>query len=255
MLRDFTSEAFDILIQAGQSNAEGCGLGPVECPFEPDNRIYYLNDDFTVTKACERVVGNHIQSNFSLSFARKYIREGRLGEGRKLLILRTAVGGTGFLDKRWGMTDDLYLQMMAMIRTALELNPANRLVALLWHQGETDAIFQATFDQHYGYLLTLLNSVRDTFSVQNLPFIAGDFVQHWKNDNIIICTPVVAAIRAVCADSPCCAFVETEGLLSNSQEPWPKPEEIDDTIHFSRKSIYALGERYYDAFAGITPAC
>ena len=28
MLRDFSKEAFDIIIQAGQSNAEGCGLGP-----------------------------------------------------------------------------------------------------------------------------------------------------------------------------------------------------------------------------------
>lgn len=254
MLRDFTREAFDILIQAGQSNAEGCGIGAVEHPFEPDARILYMNDDLTVTKACERVVGNHIQSNFSLSFARRYIQEGRLAEGRKLLILRTAVGGTGFLDRRWGMTDDLYLQMMAMTRSALELNPANRLVALLWHQGETDAIFQATFDQHYTHLNTLLNSVRDTFGVKDLPFVAGDFVQHWKNDNIGICTPVVNAIRAVCADTPCCGFVETDGLLSNSQEPWSKPEDIDDSIHFSRKAIYALGERYYDAFAGITPA-
>ena len=255
MLRDFTCEAFDILIQAGQSNAEGCGIGPVDCPYEPNDRVYYLNSDFTVTQACERVVGNHIQSNFSLSFARKYIREGRLGEGRKLLILRTAVGGTGFLDKRWGMTDDLYLQMMAMIRAALALNPANRLVALLWHQGETDAIFQASRDLHYGHLLALLKSVRETFGVEDLPFIAGDFVQHWKNDNIGICVPVVDAIRGVCADQPCCAFVETEGLLSNTQEIWQKPEEIDDTIHFSRKSIYALGERYYDAFAEIIPAC
>ena len=48
--------------------------------------------------------------------------------GRKILILRTAVGGTGFRDHRWGMTDDLYLQMMEMIRTALSLNPKNRNV-------------------------------------------------------------------------------------------------------------------------------
>lgn len=251
MLRDFTKEAFDILIQAGQSNAEGSGLGPVDQPYQVNDQVFYLNSDLTITQACERVLGNHIQSNFSLSFARQYLQNGRLEEGRKLLILRCAVGGTGFLDNRWGMTDDLYLQMMEMIRTALQLNPENRLVAFLWHQGETDAIFQASYDLHYKNLSTLLNSVRDTFGAKTLPFIAGDFVQHWKNDNIAICTPVVAAIRDVCADFPCCGFVETDGLLSNTQEAYWKPEEIDDSIHFSRQALYTLGQRYYHCFEKI----
>ena len=251
MLRDFTKETFDIVIQAGQSNAEGCGLGPVEHPYEPDDRVFYLNSDFTITQACERVVGNYIQTNFSLAFARKYLQKCRLPQGRKLLILRCAVGGTGFLDNRWGMTDDLYLRMMDMIRTALALNSKNRLVAFLWHQGETDAIFQATYEQHFHHLKALLNSVRNTFHAEQLPFVAGDFVQHWKQDNLAICIPVVAAIRDLCADLPCCGFVETEGLLSNTQEPYWKPEAIDDSIHFSRKALYGLGERYYDCFAEI----
>ena len=251
MLRDFTKEPFDILIQAGQSNAEGSGLGPVNHPYQVNDQVFYLNSDLTITQACERVLGNHIQSNFALSFSRQYLQDGRLEEGRKLLILRCAVGGTGFLDNRWGMTDDLYLQMMEMIHTALCLNPENRLVAFLWHQGETDAIFQASHDLHYKNLSTLLTSVRDTFNAKTLPFIAGDFVQHWKNDNIAICTPVVAAIRDVCADLPFCGFVETDGLLSNTQEPYWKPEEIDDSIHFSRQALYALGMRYYCCFAEI----
>ena len=200
---------------------------------------------------CEISPSNHIISNYSLSFARQYLLDGCLEEGRKLLILRCAVGGTGFLDNRWGMTDDLYLQMMEMIRTALSLNLENRLVAFLWHQGETDAIFQASHDLHYRNLSILLNSVRDTFHVPNLPFVAGDFVQHWKNDNIGICTPVVAAIRDVCTDLPFCGFVETDGLLSNTQEPYWKPEEIDDSIHFSRQALYTLGLRYYRCFEEI----
>ena len=251
MLRDFTKEAFDIIIQAGQSNAEGSGLGPVDQPWEVNDRVFYLNSDLSISHACERVLGNHIQSNFSLSFARQYLQDGRLEEGRKLLFLRCAVGGTGFLDNRWGMTDDLYLTMMEMIRTALSLNPQNRLIAFLWHQGETDAIYQASHDLHYRNLSTLLRSVRDTFDAAALPFVAGDFVQHWKNDNIAICTPVVAAIRDVCADLPYCGFVETDGLLSNTQEPYWKPEEIDDSIHFSRQALYTLGLRYYHCFEEI----
>ena len=49
MLKDFTKESFDILIQAGQSNSEGYGFGPVDNPYQPNDRVWYLNGDFTIT--------------------------------------------------------------------------------------------------------------------------------------------------------------------------------------------------------------
>ena len=251
MLRDFTAERFDIIIQAGQSNADGTGFGPTADPWVPTEDVWYLNGDFTVTLATEAVNGNEIQSNFSLSFAREYMKKGLLAQGRKILILRTSVGGTGFLDKRWGMTDDLYLRMMKMISTALALNEENRLVAFLWHQGETDAIFGADFDTHYNHLMGLLKSVRDGFHVPQLPFIAGDFVQHWKKDNWDISVPVVDAIEAVCRDCGSGAFVQTLDLCSNTQQDRNPPLPWEDTIHFSRDALYILGRRYFEAFTGL----
>jgi hypothetical protein len=246
MLKDFTKEKFDIIIQAGQSNADGTGFGNTDEPWNPDERVWFMNGDGTLALGAEKVNGNAIQSNFALPFAREYLRAGRLAEGRKILILRTAVGGTGFLDNHWKLTDDLYLRMMEMIRASLALNPENRLVALIWHQGETDAIYHATFDQHYNHLTTLLTSVRDTFGTPALPFIAGDFVQHWIGKNSEICAPVLDAIRAVCRDLAACGFVETDGLKSNDQEFGN-----GDDIHFSRRSLYELGKRYFEAFAEI----
>lgn len=252
MLKDFTQEKFDILIQAGQSNSEGYGFGSAGNPYEPSDLVWYMNEDDTISQAREKVVGNYIQSNFSLSFAREYINAGKLEEGRKLLILRAAVGGTGFLDNRWNRTDDLFQHMMEMIRTALALNSENRLAALLWHQGETDAILNAGYDQHYGHLMGLLRSVRETFHVPELPFVAGDFIAHWRDENAEICEPVLRAIRQVCKDCGHGAFVETDGLLSNMQagawDPHCVGEEDKDTIHFSRNSCYLLGERYFQAF-------
>lgn len=125
MLKDFKNENFDIVIQAGQSNSEGYAFGEVAHPFEPDPKIWYFNQDFTISIACEKVAGNLIQSNFSLSFAQQYIANGCLKDGRKLLILRAAVGGTGFVDNHWKPNDDLFLQMTKMIKTALELNSEN----------------------------------------------------------------------------------------------------------------------------------
>ena len=248
MLKDFSKETFDILIQAGQSNAEGSGFGPAPEPWIPDDRVYCLEPDMTLTRATERVCGNRIQSNFALAFARDYIRSGLLAPGRKLLILRSAVGGTGFLDGRWHMEGDLYLQMLEMVRTALALNRENRLVALLWHQGETDAILGATREQHRRHLEALLTSVRNVFGVPQLPFVAGDFVHHWERDNQAICEGVVGAMRDLCDALPHCGFVETDGLPSNTQEPENQGLDPVECIHFSREALYGLGHRYFRMF-------
>jgi len=235
---------YDIILQAGQSNSEGCGFGFVERPFIPDERILYYNSDFTISKAEEANWDGETICNLSLSFARRYLDEGLLSDSRKLLIIRAAVGGTGFLDGRWGLNDDLYLRMIEMTKGALATDRAgNRLVAFLWHQGESDAGLNASFETHYNNLSTLLKTVRGLFDCETLPFIAGDFVNDWKSANLAICEPVVAAIRAVCDEMSPAAFVETADLTSNAQTNGG-----DDDIHFCRKSLMTLGERYFEAF-------
>ncbi|MHB8963494.1 MAG: sialate O-acetylesterase [Saccharofermentanales bacterium] len=246
MVRDFSKEQFDIVVQAGQSNAQGCGLGPVAEPFMQSGDVFYLNNDFSISMAQEDVWGNDVVGNFSLPFASRYIQDGSLTPGRKLLILRSAVGGTGFLDNRWGLQDDLYTRMMEMIKTALELNSANRMAALLWHQGETDAVLGAGREQHYKNLSTLVKTVRSTFGYDTLPFIAGDFVYHWRNENLEPCLPVIDAMKDVCRDIGNARFIETSGLQSNHQKVGN-----NDTIHFCREAIYSLGMMYYEAFCGI----
>ena len=243
---DFSREQFDIIIQAGQSNSQGCGLGPVAEPFAVDDRVWYLNDCLGIVPAKEQVGTEGPVANFSLAFARDYIAAGWLAPGRKLLILRAAVGGTGFLDGRWGPSDDLFLQMMKMIETAMALNPANKPVALLWHQGETDAECDATEQGHMANLIGLIAAVRAACSNPELPFVAGDFVADWKGKNAAICEPVILAIRAVCDEVGAAKFVETAELASNDQRIGN-----GDDIHFCREALYALGRKYFAAFVGI----
>ena len=265
-IMDHKDEQYDIIVQGGQSNAQGYGFGPVEGSNEyaPDDDILYMvNSSFdsiidiaspadnllievakerywdgTVINDCE---GEKV-NEFSLSFAKLYQRK-FLSDGRKILILRTAVGGTGWKDNRWGMTDDLYLNMMRMVRTALELNPGNMLKAFLWHQGETDA--GTAREIHYNNLSSMVKSVRDTFGCPGLPFIAGDFVNEWKSKNLDVCEPVIDAIRGVCS-GPGGAFVETQDLKSNNQVRGD-----GDEIHFSRNSLYILGCRYFEAYVSL----
>ncbi|MCL1866945.1 MAG: sialate O-acetylesterase, partial [Oscillospiraceae bacterium] len=102
----------------------------------------------------------------------------------------------------------------------------------------------------YNNLSALIKSFKNTFENNfkngKLPFIAADFVQDWKNKNPAICEPVVSAMKAVCDDIDFGAFVETDGLKSNAEENGG-----DDDIHFSRKSLMLLGERYFDEFRGV----
>ncbi|GHU34828.1 hypothetical protein FACS1894105_02380 [Clostridia bacterium] len=237
------NQLYDIIIQAGQSNAEGCGIGAAAEEYLPSGDVLYMNSDLSVSTACERESAAGKVNDFSLSFAREYIRGGNLQDGRKILILRSAVGGTGWADKRWGMTDDLYLKMIEMIKTALELNRGNRLAAFLWHQGETDAIAGAARDVHYANLKRLVESVRAMYKIGSLPFIAGDFVQEWKAANLAISEPVITAIKDVVKDVGIAEFVDTTGLKSNNQDSGN-----GDNIHFSREALNQLGVRYYDAF-------
>lgn len=256
MLKDFREEAFDVLIVAGQSNAEGNGVGSVEDPYYPDDRVWCLDRSFVISIAAENVLGNETRGDFALPFARAYIRAGLLKQSRKLLILRTAVGGSGFLDNHWKPQDDYCRCMFRLTRTALDMNPENRLVGLLWHQGESDAQLNASYLVHYAHLMTFIRAVRTEFCVPDLPFIAGDFVHHWKNRNEDICEPVVHAIRDVCRDCGHGAFVETDGLLSNVQETGRKTQICTvmmlDDVHFSRRSLYELAERYFAAYCFIT---
>jgi hypothetical protein len=250
MLIDFSKEKFDIIIQAGQSNSEGCGFGDIDNPFVPDDRIWYLNGDLSattncyITKASEAVWENNVICNFALPFAKLYVENELLQKSRKLLIVRAGVSATGFLDGRWRCPDaELYRRMMKMTETALSLNGENRLAAFLWHQGESDAGLNATYEVHYENLITLVKSVKSTFKCGDLPFIAGDFVQDWKGDNMAVCEPVVKAIRAVCVDLGVAGFVETDGLTSNAQVNGG-----DDTIHFSRQALMILGRRYFEKY-------
>lgn len=247
MAIDFSKENLDIIIQAGQSNSEGCGLGDVTAQFVPGDLIWNMSNDLSISMAQEKTNENGLIGNFSLSFASEYVKKGKLASGRKLLILQAAIGGTGFLDNRWGMNDDLYLKLIEMIDTALALNPENKLVAFLWHQGETDAILNATYDNHFNNLYNLVNSIKIKFNYANLPFVSADFVRQWKMENIAICEPVIRAIKDVCIKLGNAGFVETSDLQSNDQKIGN-----GDVIHFSREDLNVLGVRYFNAFSEIT---
>ena len=222
-LRDFTKIKFDIIITAGQSNCEGSGIGDVEAPFKPRDNLWFMNKNFTISQATEKANGNLLSGAFKLTFANNYIDDGKLAEDRELIIIDSAVGATGFRQGMWGENQPLTMDMINMTKTILSLNPKNKIIAFLWHQGENSICFDLAEEFHKAELRILLNEVIDNFG-KDFPFIAGDFVPSWKLKIGKKSTVIANAIDDVFCN---------------------------EYIHFSRKSSYELGERYYQHYINL----
>ena len=256
-------QRFDIIILAGQSNAEGAGLGEVEKEFQPTEQIYnltaektvehfpenlkivYAEKPFSLEMAQEREIEGQKTADFALPFAQLYAKN-ILQDDRNVLIIRAAVGGSGFYKKHWTMDGILYGKMLEMVDYALSLNPDNKIKALLWHQGEHDAFEKNAPECFKAQLKGLVTSVRARYHLPQLPFIAGDFVNEWKTENLEICMPIVDKIKEVTEEVGNGAFIETSDLLSNNQKV-----RNGDRIHFCRSAQYELGKRYFKAFTDI----
>ena len=260
-------DKFDIIVLGGPSNAAGCGKGPVENAYVPSEQILCLTDDTCLTyrnegdkmvidkvnppTATRVTVAEEAEADgwklgkFVLPFAARYAA-GCLQPGRKVLIVDASEGGTGFARKEWGIGAPLYDRMVRLTGEALAMNPENRIVAFLWHQGEHDAYENAEWSPQTRYLThkanmtALLNDFFDRFGW--MPFVAGGFCDEWYLQNKAACDAVLTAIRE-CCQAVKGGFVETAGLESNHQKVG-----IDDVIHFSREAQYRLADLYFEKY-------
>ena len=134
-------EKFDIIIQGGQSNAEGFGIGPDREEYVKNPNILYLEAEkkitqlpvscaiefldkpYSITVADYHETEKGTTGDFALSFANEYVKKGYLEEGRKILIIRAAVGGTGYKTNQWGKGKILEEKMFELTDYALSLNP------------------------------------------------------------------------------------------------------------------------------------
>ena len=267
MLINSVSYPLDIIILAGQSNAEGYGLGPCDTPFQPtpdilsmrdtDNYGYVVDEKtygtfnislprrYLINIAEERMNTSGRIGCFALRFAERYARE-CLAPGRKLLVIHSAVGATGFAKSNWGADDVLCLRLLRMAELALAMNPENRVAAILWHQGEHDAIFRPRLtdeereELHTSNLFALFSRIRA--SVGDAPILMGTFNDEWSATNPRS-EVIVSAMRNITEKLPATALVGASGLPTNNQSLGN-----GDIFHFSRNSLAVLGDRYFDVY-------
>lgn len=252
--------AYDIIVVAGQSNAEGNGRS-IKTSLFP---FYRTDNDFKMLKRIPHITWKKVSSNrkiqiikftnfyrfknaapfkpanygFSLFFAKLY-KEKCLEKGHKLLLLSTAIGGTSFCCNHWGKGEPLSENAILMAQEALMVNPNNRIKCVLWHQGESDSDVDLPENYYYNKLKVLVEDFRGAIS-DDLIFIFGDMQQDWKKTmpNSYITSD---ATKRIVSELRNTAFVESGGLAGN----------VNDIIHFSKASQEELGKRYFSAFASI----
>lgn len=235
--KKYRDTAFDIIICMGQSNCTGYGKGNEELCFLPDEDIFAYNKG-RVVKAEERKASKtDVRGVFPLYFAQLY-KETCLTENRKILVFNAAKGGTGFTNLRWGIKDDLYRYAVRRTCDMLLKFPAAKLVCVLWHQGEIDAVNSMDVQSYKNKLALLINDFRKKVKADELPFIAGDYVQKWK-ETCPHSFRIADATQEVVTSIKNCAYVLSDGLDGNDES---------DIIHFSRKSLKELGRRYFEKY-------
>lgn len=268
------NDIFDIIILAGQSNMEGNGRGESEYRYISTEDIMILEDPYTtsaekgrkgkdvvvmknngegvISVADERIDSEGVRcARLALSFADCYRAE-KKAQNRKILLVDTSVGGTGFDGEHWVRGGVLFNRMLDMVDSAISMNPENRVVAFLWHQGEHDAYecresSAAEIEDFYLENFKILtDTVRKKYG-QTLPIVAAGFSHSWMDEYPEQNAAVISAARRHLSDVGYARYItDTLDLATNDEAVGN-----GDTVHFSRPALYTLGKRYYSAYRSI----
>lgn len=98
-------------------------------------------------------------------------------------------GGASADSVRWGAGKPLYQDLVSRTKAALAKNPKNKLLAVVWMQGESD--LAAGSGQHSGLFTAMVQQFRTALSslaaqcvsgnAATVPWICGDTTYYWKN--------------------------------------------------------------------------
>lgn len=275
MRKDFSKIAFDIIVVAGQSNAEGYSVSLDSEPLVISDAYEIIDKNKFGMKLKEdgsyggldfvypvETIIRELQErrsddgtyccDLSLSFVEEYKKSRFYSPDRKILVIKTGYGGSGFAFDQQGVGNPLYIRTLDMINIGLSLNKENRIVAFLWHQGEHDAYENAWFtykeryEYYYSNLLKMFLGFKEYYKQFDFPIITGGLCRDWVKRYREQSKAVENATIDVCEKIGNARFVQASDLSSNAEEI-----HNGDLDHFSKRSMLILGERYFDAFASL----
>lgn len=197
-------------------------------------------------------------------FVKKYV-ESTLAPGRSVIVVPAAVGGQSIdafsPDRR---TAQLWARMMNATLTALQYRPpgvtrplSNRVAALLWLQGESDASKKSELS-YATALRRMVTAFRANVSDAGVPFVAGQLLQHMYSSSNQRSNVHEALSRLALAPGAAglakYAIVSSAGLVALY---YRKPDRVfmnpgdEELVHFDEDSLEQYGLRFYAAFRSL----
>ena len=281
------TSGYDILIVAGQSNAVGYGCGPAtQVSNSQDSRILQVDPDGNVIPAPsdEKLFFNPGRLNgigFGLTVARLYAQQ--LTSQRKLIIVPVAYGGTSLM--QWDDANDLVTfgggiadstqlwdKMVSRTQKALTYQGLNnRVVGLLWHQGENDysTIKGVTgthgvlhpwipiVDTYESRFRNFIRYFRSSFANgAQLPIVIGELGSFWNiaddpDPNSAVLNSFNSMLARVAATEGNMAIASSTGLVSNAVDSCSLMGATPDALHFSSSSQVEFGKRYFAQYLNL----
>ena len=159
--------------------------------------------------------------------------------GKTVGLIPCAVGGTSIAAWMPGGVDDHDPENFPYdnaIKKAKEAQKSGKIIAVLWHQGETDAKRQTA--DYTEKLRTVVHNFRQELHLGNdVPFIAGDMASFYKEEISAHISIVDDALETLAREEPSFFYVHTKDMMHRG-----------DNLHFDTDSLHKLGARYFDAY-------
>ena len=214
----------------GQSNMAGRGF--VDSVEKIDDDRIYMMRDLEWIKMEEPIFTDKDTAGTgpASAFAKAYVET----YNENLGLIPAAFGGSSLAD--WAVGGELYNNAIEMSKEALRTAD---IVAILWHQGESD-----TTNNSYSYQLKdIINALYEELEldVNKVPFIAGELFEQGSADENkdFVCWPdtVNKHLKSLDDDFPLYALVSGKGF-----------RHIGDKAHLDGPSTRVLGYRYFTAY-------
>jgi hypothetical protein len=169
-------------------------------------------------------------------FATDIIAEGRFN-GRPILFVPVAEGGTGFTRNNWNQGDPLYTAAVSRINAAMALDAGNTFEGILWMQGESDAMddtttYLADVQAMYNAMIIDINGM-----TVDTPFITSQMLYPSEPN-----APAVNADIATFANNNASVYLVSTSDLATI-----------DGVHLNSPSLNTVGARQATGFAALNP--
>lgn len=240
------SQAYDILLVAGQSNTYyGTGYNAgIDVTNANVDEFAQNQQILLAAEPLDSFVGRNTgYIGPALQFARDYVADGQLTGGRKLLIVHCGYGGTGFdgtSPTTWAdAAGSLREQTIRRAQAAVGLHVENAVVGMIWVQGENDQAAGGSYVTGYeANLLDLFSDFRSQIPTASaMPIVVGSMTGS-SVDSVANGTAINAVHANIASTSPPAVYVDNTDMAPAD-------------IHFTAANQRVIGSRMFTAWKAL----